>query len=80
MLIIKKIKIPNLEKFVFRIVLRKKPFVTELELLETKKIKKEEFPITLEADADVTNGTIVKIFDIIRENGYSAVNLRTSDK
>ena len=45
-----------------------------------KKIKKEEFPITLEADADVTNGTIVKIFDIIRENGYSAVNLRTSDK
>ena len=41
MLIIKKIKIPNLEKFVFRIVLRKKPFVTELELLETKKIKKE---------------------------------------
>lgn len=40
MLIIKKIKIPNLEKFVFRIVLRKKPFVTELELLETKKIRK----------------------------------------
>ena len=53
---------------------------TELSSYDTKKIKKEEFPITLEADADVTNGTIVKIFDIIRENGYSAVNLRTSDK
>lgn len=39
MLIIKKIKIPNLEKFVFRIVLRNKPFVTELESLETKKKK-----------------------------------------
>ncbi len=53
---------------------------TELSSYDTKKLKKEEFPITLEADADVTNGTIVKIFDIIRENGYSAVNLRTSDK
>lgn len=41
MLIIKKIKIPNLEKFVFRIVLRNKPFVTELESLETKKKNKE---------------------------------------
>ena len=33
----RKIKIPNLEKFLFRIVLRNKPFVTELESLETKK-------------------------------------------
>ena len=41
MLIIKKIKIPNLEKFVFRIVLRNKPFVTDLESLETKKKNKE---------------------------------------
>ena len=31
----------------------------------------------LEADSEVTNGTIVKIFDVIRENGYSLINLRT---
>ena len=53
---------------------------TELSSYDTKKIKKEEFPITLEADADVTNGTIVKIFDIVRQNGYASINLRTSDK
>ena len=47
---------------------------------DIKKIKKEEFPITLEADAEVTNGTIVKIFDIVRQNGYASINLRTSDK
>ncbi len=46
---------------------------------DTQGKKKEEFPITLEADDKVTNGTIVKIFDIIRENGYAAVNLRTID-
>ncbi|MCR5289438.1 MAG: biopolymer transporter ExbD [Treponema sp.] len=41
---------------------------------------KEEYPVTLEADTLVTNGTIVSIFDILRKNGYSAVNLRTTDK
>ena len=39
-MLIKKIKIPDLEKFVFRIVLRKKPFVTEGELLETERNKR----------------------------------------
>ena len=44
---------------------------------DTGKTKKEEFPVMLEADSEVTNGTIVKIFDVIRENGYSLINLRT---
>lgn len=52
------------------------------ELLEfdTKKIKKAEFPVTIEADDLVTNGTIVRMFDVIRRSGYSSINLRTTDK
>lgn len=41
---------------------------------------REEFPVTLEADSDVTNGTVVSIFDVLRKNGFSAVNLRTTKK
>lgn len=52
---------------------------TKLAKYDTQGKKKEEFPITLEADDKVTNGTIVKLFDIIRENGYAAVNLRTTE-
>ncbi|OJF76710.1 MAG: biopolymer transporter ExbD [Treponema sp. CETP13] len=40
--------------------------------------EKLEFPVSLEADSLVTNGTIVKIFDVLRMNGFSAVNLRTT--
>ena len=47
---------------------------------DTGETKKEEFPVMLEADSEVTNGTIVKIFDVIRENGYSLINLRTKTK
>ncbi|MCQ2587974.1 MAG: biopolymer transporter ExbD [Treponema sp.] len=50
----------------------------ELHFYETGETKKEEFPVTIEADADVTNGTIVNLFDIIRENGFAVINLRTS--
>ena len=39
-----------------------------------------EFPITIEADDQVTNGTVVKLFDVIRASGYAAINLRTTDK
>lgn len=39
----------------------------ELNSFDVKSIKKEEFPVTLEADSDVKNGTIVQIFDIIRK-------------
>lgn len=48
--------------------------------IDTGKKKREEFPVTLEADDQVTNGTIVKIFDALRRNGFSAVSLRTSNK
>ena len=50
----------------------------ELVLYDTGDMKKEEFPVSLEADSEVTNGTIVKIFDIIRESGYAVINLRTA--
>jgi biopolymer transport protein ExbD len=52
----------------------------ELGAYDTKNKKRDEIPITLEADSEVTNGTIVRIFDVIRENGYSAVDLRTKEK
>ena len=50
----------------------------ELLAFDTGKTKKEEFPISLEADSDVTNGTVVKLFDVIRENGYCVINLRNT--
>jgi biopolymer transport protein ExbD len=37
-----------------------------------------DYPIRLEADELVTNGVIVGIFDILRKNGFSSVNLRTT--
>ena len=52
----------------------------ELAKFDTKKTKKAEFPVTIEADDEVTNGTIVKLFDVIRVNGYAAVNIRTKEK
>ena len=52
----------------------------ELAKFDTKKTKKSEFPITIEADDEVTNGTIVKLFDVIRVTGYAAVNIRTKEK
>ncbi len=52
----------------------------ELVLYDTGDLKKEEFPVSLEADSEVTNGTIVSIFDIIRESGYSVINLRTASE
>ena len=50
----------------------------ELVTFDTGTTKKEEFPVSLEADSEVTNGTIVKIFDVIRESGYCVINLRTT--
>lgn len=41
--------------------------------------ERKEFPINLEADSLVTNGQIVKVFDILRQNDFSAVNLRTTE-
>jgi biopolymer transport protein ExbD len=51
----------------------------KLQKFDTDGRKREEYPVTLEADEKVTNGTIVKIFDVLRKNGFVAVNLRTTD-
>ena len=50
----------------------------ELLSFDTGTTKIDEFPVSLEADSEVTNGTIVKIFDVIRESGYCVINLRTT--
>lgn len=50
-----------------------------LKNFDTNGKKREEYPVTLEADENVTNGVIVKIFDVLRKNGFVAVNLRTAD-
>ena len=50
----------------------------ELAAFDTGDVKKDEFPVSLEADSEVTNGTIVGIFDVIRESGYAVINLRTA--
>lgn len=39
----------------------------------------DEYPVRLEADEMVTNGTIVSIFDVLRQNGFLSVHLRTTD-
>ena len=52
----------------------------ELLTFDTGTTKKEEFPVSLEADSEVTNGTIVKIFDVIRESGYCVIILRTTSE
>ncbi|MCQ2575262.1 MAG: biopolymer transporter ExbD [Treponema sp.] len=58
------------------------PDTLKLELMgfDTGDTKKTEFPVSLEADENVTNGTIVGLFDIIRESGYSVISLRTTAK
>lgn len=47
--------------------------------LDTGKISKENYPVTLSADSKVTSGTIVKIFDELRKVGFSSVSLRTKN-
>ena len=51
---------------------------TTLQNFDTGEVEKSKYPIMLEADEMVTNGTIVKIFDVLRKAGFSAVNLRTT--
>lgn len=47
---------------------------------DTESLPRSEYPIHLEADTLVTNGVIVQIFDILRKNGFAAVNLRTVEQ
>lgn len=49
----------------------------KLMAFDTGDTEKKDFPVSLEADSMVTNGTIVGLFDVIRVNGYSVINLRT---
>ena len=49
-------------------------------MFDTGDTKKADFPVSLEADSEVTNGVIVGLFDVIRESGYSVINLRTKSK
>lgn len=52
----------------------------ELSVFDTKEVEKKEFPVLIEADENVRNKTIVQLFDVLRENGFAAVNLRTKTK
>ncbi|MBE6349265.1 MAG: biopolymer transporter ExbD [Spirochaetaceae bacterium] len=42
--------------------------------------ERKEFPVRIEADELVTNGTIVKIFDVLRRSGFVSVNLSTTSE
>ena len=52
----------------------------KLSAFDTEGRKKEEYPVTLEADENVTNGSIVNVFDVLRSEGFVSINLRTSSK
>ena len=41
--------------------------------------ERRDYPVQLEADELVTNGAIVHVFDILRKNGFAALNLRTTN-
>lgn len=51
---------------------------TRLSSFDAEQEERKTFPVRLEADDLVTNGTIVSIFDLLRSNGFAAVNLRTT--
>lgn len=57
-----------------------KTLEAELAAFDTKKIKRKDFPVTIEADSDVPNGTIVRLFDAVRKGGFSMVSLRTTER
>ena len=52
----------------------------KLSAFDTEGKKRDEYPVTLEADENVTNGTIVKVFDELRKENFVCVNLRTTEK
>ena len=54
--------------------------LSSAKLQNTGEKKREEFPVMVSADDKVTNGTIVKVFDALRQCGFSSVSLRTSVK
>ena len=52
----------------------------QLAAFDTQTILRQEYPVQPEADAQVTNGVIVGIFDLLRKHGFSTVNLRTMER
>lgn len=52
----------------------------ELDDFDTGSTAKDEFPVSIEADSEVTNGSIVHLFDVLRDSGYSVINLRTASE
>lgn len=51
-----------------------------LKNFDTGSVPRNEFPVSISADSNVTNGKIVALFDVIRFSGFSAVSLRTTGK
>ena len=51
-----------------------------LQQVDTGKLTRDTYPVTVAADDRVTNGTIVKIFDALRKNDFVSVSLRTTAK
>ncbi len=51
-----------------------------LKEFDTQKTKRNEFPVAIEADSEVTNGKIVELFDVIRSSGFSSISLRTKNR
>ncbi len=51
--------------------------IYETELQEGRTV--ESYPVRLEADELVTNGTIVALFDVFRTNGFLSIHLRTKE-
>lgn len=52
----------------------------QLTAYDTGDIERNAYPVRLEADGQVTNSVIVSLFDILRMNGFAAVNLRTTEE
>ncbi len=53
---------------------------SKLAALDVGGRERVNFPIAINADSEVTNGNLVKIFDSLRKNGFSSVSLRTSSR
>lgn len=54
-----------------------KALEARLAAFDTGDKKREDIPVTLEADEDVKNGMIVRLFDAFRRSGFVSVSLRT---
>ena len=48
-----------------------------LKTVDVGTVSKDIYPVTISADEKVQNGTIVKIFDELRKEGFVSVSLRT---